>query len=193
MDDKIDFVITWVDGQDINWLNKKRKYETITNKKNESNSKIRYRDWGLLKYWFRSIEKYAPWVNKIFLITDHQIPEWLDTSNNKIVIVNHEDYIPNEYLPTFNSNTIELFINNINDLSEKFVYFNDDMFITNYLKKDYFFYKDLPKDSLIFNAVSVDDKNSIIEHTILNNLELIAKENKKMDFVKKNFNKVFNV
>lgn len=65
MDDyKIDFVVTWVDGNDDDWLREKNKY--LPNENDTSCSDNRYRDWELMRYWFRGIEKYAPWVNQIF-------------------------------------------------------------------------------------------------------------------------------
>ncbi|MFS1240488.1 hypothetical protein ACL36S_16760 [Lactiplantibacillus plantarum] len=56
--------------------------------------------------WFRAVEKNAPWVNKIYLITDNQIPAWLNFENPKIQVISHQNYIPEKYLPTFNSNVI---------------------------------------------------------------------------------------
>ena len=88
----------------------------------------KYRDNGLLKYWFRGIEKYAPWVRRIHFITMGQKPAWLDENHPKLHLVNHTDYIPREFLPTFNSNVIELMIHKIPDLAEHFVHFNDDFF-----------------------------------------------------------------
>ena len=94
-----------------------------------------------MRYWFRGIEKFMPFVNKIFFVTWGHIPEWLNTDNEKLVIVNHRDYIPEKYLPTYNSNVIEMNFHRIKDLSECFVNFNDDMFITDYVTEDYFFKK----------------------------------------------------
>ena len=108
--EKIDFVIMWVDGNDPKWQTEKNKY---TPPLNADASICRYRDFDLLKYWFRGVEKYAPWVNKIHFITWGHIPSWLDTNNPKINIVKHEDYIPRKYLPTFNANTIELNVHSI--------------------------------------------------------------------------------
>lgn len=62
--DKIDFVLLWVDGSDPQWLEEKNKYSEV--KSNVNDDIVRFRDWDNLKYWFRSVEKYAPWVNKIF-------------------------------------------------------------------------------------------------------------------------------
>ena len=189
--DKIDFVITWVDGNDIEWQQKKKKYESRKNDK-DANNIIRYRDYGLLKYWFRSVEKFAPWVNKIYLITDHQVPKWL-RENDKLIVVFHDDYIPEKYLPTFNSNVIELFMHRINGLSEHFVYFNDDMYIVDDVNVNDFFVNSLPCDQLVFNSVSVEDKNNIVEHIILNNLELVSNSYSKKEVIKNGKRKVFNI
>ena len=187
MENGIDIVITWVDGNDEVWLAEKNKYDT--KKKDDSNSFIRYRDWGLLKYWFRSVEINAPWVNHIYLITCGHYPSWLNLDNEKITLIKHSDYIPEKYLPTFNSNVIELYMHRIKNLSQRFIYFNDDMFIVDKVTPKDFFKDDLPLDTLVFNAVSVDDKNNIVEHIILNNLEIISKYFKKKDI---KLSKLFN-
>ena len=138
----IDFVIYWVDGSDINWQKKKAQYKSIPYKHDE----IRYRDWGILKYWFRSVEKHAPWVHKIYFVTDNQCPVWLNKYHPKIELVNHTDFIPQKFLPTFQSHTIELNIHRIKGLSEYFVLFNDDMYINNFITSDYYFHDKLPCD-----------------------------------------------
>ena len=66
-------------------------------------------------------------------------PDWLNLDCPKLRFIKHEDYIPKKYLPTFNSHTIELNFNRIKELSERFVYFNDDMFIIDYMEKSDFF------------------------------------------------------
>lgn len=190
-DEKIDFVITWVDGNDEKWQAEKNKYSK--EKKDDSNSLIRYRDWELLKFWFRGIEKYTPWVNKIFFVTCGQIPKWLNKDNEKIILIDHNEYIPSEYLPTFNSNVIEIYMNRIPGLSEKFVYFNDDTFIVDYMKPKDFFEKGKPKDALNFNIISAQKENNLIGHIILNNMEILENNFSKMQFIKHNFSKVFNM
>lgn len=146
--DKIDFVVTWVDGNDPVWLQEKRQYEKQAGieslQSEEANSECRYRDLGFLRYWFRSVECYAPWVNKIYFITCGQKPAWLNTDHPKLVCVHHQDYIPERYLPTFNSNTIELNLHRIKDLSEHFVLFNDDVFLTRPVSPDYFYQEGNP-------------------------------------------------
>lgn len=166
--DKIDFIITWVNGEDPNWLKERAKFE---NRKNGDYSINRFRDWGLLKYWFRGVEKFAPWVNKIHFVTWGHIPEWLNQNNPKLNIVKHSDFIPHEYLPTFNSNAIELNLHRINGLSEKFVYFNDDVFIIKPVKSGFFFINDIPCDSAVLTAVQPTKR--IIDHVIFNNMKVI--------------------
>lgn len=125
--EKIDFVVTYLDSTDKKWQEERAKYSG--EKLDSRNSEARYRNMDNFQYWFRAIERYAPWVNKIHLVTWGHVPEWLDTTNPKINIVKHDDYIPKEYLPTFNSNVLDLNLDRIPGLSENFVYFNDDIFL----------------------------------------------------------------
>lgn len=146
--EKIDFVLTWVDGSDKAWLATKRKYESsvvaLATSNPEVNDDCRYRDYGLLKYLFRGVERFAPWVNRMFFVTCGQKPDWLDESNPKLRLVDHKEYIPSDYLPTFQSNTIELNLHRIPDLSEHFVLINDDMFFLRPVQPEFFFKKGLP-------------------------------------------------
>ena len=66
MEGPIDFVITWVDGQDEAWQRERAKYQSNAR---EDHSGCRYRDWGLLSYWFRGVETFAPWVRKVHFVT----------------------------------------------------------------------------------------------------------------------------
>ena len=123
--EKIDFVMPWVDGSDIEWQREKTRYrDKEVNQKEIDASMARYRDWDNLQYWFRGVEKFTPWVNKIHFITYGHLPKWLNTTNPKLQIVKHEDYIPEKYLPVFSARPIELNIHRIPGLSDKFVYFN---------------------------------------------------------------------
>ena len=123
----IDFVVTWVDDSDPVWRAKKAEHTGVG--ETEGNTNVRYRDWDTLKYWFRGVEKFAPWVRYVFFVTDDQKPEWLNVDHPKLKWVKHTDFIPSEYLPTFSSNAIEWNLHRIKELSENFVYFNDDMFL----------------------------------------------------------------
>ncbi|MBQ3306674.1 MAG: Stealth CR1 domain-containing protein [Bacilli bacterium] len=169
MKDKIDFVVTWVDGNDQNWINEKNHYLP---KEKMAAIDNRFKDWGLFKYWFRGVEKFAPWVNKIYFITWGHVPTWLDTSNPKLVIVNHKDYIPKEYLPTYNSNVLELNLHRIKELSENFVLFNDDTIIIKKTKPTDFFKDNKPKDTVALN-VHCPQKSRIIQSICNNNVSII--------------------
>lgn len=147
----IDFVITWVDMNDPKWQAKFLKYSCNKNNSKNGVSKARFRDNGFLKYWFRGVDKFAPWVRKIHFVTDGQKPEWLDESNSKINLVNHEDFIPSQFLPTYNSAVIERYIHKIPGLAEHFVYFNDDFYIIDNIKKERFFQNGLPCDIAVFD------------------------------------------
>ncbi|MDR1518115.1 MAG: Stealth CR1 domain-containing protein [Dysgonamonadaceae bacterium] len=148
----IDFVITWVDMNDLKWQKEFAAYSgKIDNSKNEV-TEARFRDHGLLKYWFRGVEKFAPWVRKIHFVTCGQKPEWLDTSNSKINLVNHKDYIPCEFLPVFNSSLIEIYLHRIPGIAEHFVYFNDDFFLINHTPQERFFVDGVATDIAAFRS-----------------------------------------
>jgi len=145
----IDFVIIWVDGSDPEWQAERAKY---TPDSHTDNRDERYRDWELLPYWFRGVEKFAPWVRKIHFVTWGHLPKWLNMSHPKLNIVRHSDYIPEKYLPTFSSHVIEMNLHRIEGLSENFVYFNDDMFIISPVSQEVFFKNGLPCDSAVLNV-----------------------------------------
>lgn len=147
----IDFVITWVDMNDPKWQAKFARYSNNKNNSKNGVSKARFRDNGFLKYWFRGVEKFAPWVRKIHFVTDGQKPEWLDENNPKINLVNHEDFIPLQFLPTYNSVVIERYLHKIPGLAEHFVYFNDDFYIINTIEEKRFFQNGLPCDIAVFH------------------------------------------
>lgn len=142
---KIDFIVTWLDSSDPKWQEDFLKYKGITSSADQS--KARYRDWELFRYWFRAVEQYAPWVNKVFLVTNGKFPSWVNSCYDKLVLIKHSDYIPEQYLPTFNSRTIEFYFNRIKDLSEYFVYFNDDFYLNMPISPDHYFRKGLPCDN----------------------------------------------
>lgn len=139
---EIDFVIPWVDGSDPAWQAEKNRY--LPDIPTDGASSNRYRDWGLLLYWFRSVEKYAPWVRRIHFLTWGHVPEFLNLASPKLHIVNHYEFIPAEYLPTFSSHVIEMNLHRIPDLAEHFVYFNDDTFLLREFQPEDFFRDDLP-------------------------------------------------
>lgn len=139
----IDAVYTWVDGQDPAWINSKRRREAELAGREyheEANHEARFRSRDELKFSLRSLEMFAPWFRKVFIVTAGQVPEWLDTDNPKIEVVDHKDIYPEgDYLPTFNSNSIISRLHHIPGLSEHYVYINDDVFFGRDLGPERFF------------------------------------------------------
>lgn len=133
----VDLVYCWVDGNDSAWQKEKLKWQGLATA--ETSNMCRFIDNEELKYSLRSVAKNAKWINHIYIVTNGQIPKWLDTTHPKISIVNHKDIMPPQALPTFNSDAIEMCLDNIEGLSEYFIYANDDFYIYSPLKKDYFF------------------------------------------------------
>ena len=146
----IDFVVTWVDMNTPEWKNEFARYAGGQDNEKNGVSEARFRDYGFLKYWFRGVEKFAPWVRKIHFVTYGQKPEWLDDSNPKINLVDHRDFIPSQFLPTYNSVVIERYMHKIPGLAEHFVYFNDDFYITTPISPERFFKNGLPCDIAVF-------------------------------------------
>ncbi|MDE5610892.1 MAG: Stealth CR1 domain-containing protein [Odoribacter sp.] len=138
----IDLVYLWVDGNDPNWQAKRNQTIGVTDEHSSVNCDGRYANHDELRYSLRSAELFAPWIHRIFIVTDNQVPEWLNTSNPKIRIVDHTEILPSEALPCFNSSVIEHFIWRIPGLSERFLYANDDMYFGKPVNPEDFFAAD---------------------------------------------------
>lgn len=168
MKDTIDFVVTWVDGNDEAWKKQKQSFASGCN--DENDGIVRYRDWDLMRYWFRGVEKFAPWVNKVYFVTCGQIPKWLNTNHPKLKTIFHCEYMPASALPTFNSRAIEFCFHRIEELSEKFVLFNDDIFIIDSIAPTTFFRNGIPCD---YAALGILTPLKEFYHIVLNNMILI--------------------
>lgn len=188
VDFPIDFVVTWVDDTDVEWQKQRQLY---SQEEQDDKPETRFRDTGLFKYWFRTVEKYTPWVNHIYLVTNGQFPEFLDLSNPKISLITHKEIMPSTALPTFNSNAIEFSINNIPGLSEHFVVFNDDVFINRKLQPtDFFSSAGLPKDTAGLNQIMPVEN---FDHIIANNISIINQQFNKAEVMKKHWSLFFNI
>ena len=185
----IDFVVTWVDMDDPEWKKDfARAKGEIDNSKNQF-SEARFRDYGFLKYWFRGVDKFAPWVRKVHFVTCGQKPDWLDTSNPKLHLVSHKDYIPERFLPTFNSTVLEFHMHKIPGLAEHFVYFNDDFYLTSPTPESRFFAGNgLPHDIAAFRYNS---GLSLWSKTLENNIRLINKHFDKKEVLARDAGKWF--
>lgn len=171
-DCNVDAVIVWVDDSDIEWRREKIKYE-VTNQ--QDTRECRFRDWGTLRYLFRGLEKFAPWINHIFFVTCGQIPTWLNKDNPKLKLVNHSEFMDSRTLPTFNSSAIISSLHKIEALSEYFILFNDDCFLTRKTQKKDFFINNMPVDMFMEYPIGCTKENEIMTHIQLNNYNIMAK------------------
>ena len=186
---KIDLVVPWV-CEDDNLQKERAKYSSESTDK-QSLLKVRFKENGELRYLFRSVETNANFINKIFLVTNGQIPEWLNLNHPKIKLVNHKDIFPLDALPTFNTLAIEACIPNIPNLSDHFLYANDDMFFANKITERFFFDKKgypIIRFRKIFNPnekprclYDVFVKKSVDKFSKKFNIDLPYKENHNVD------------
>lgn len=138
----IDMVYMWVDGNDEQWKAKQRKYkpaEAVVGESTQTLSAARWRENDELRYSLRSVERYAPWINHIYIVTDNQCPKWLNREHPKITIIDHTQILPADALPVFNSTAIESCLYKIPNLSEHFLLANDDTFFAGDVTPEIFF------------------------------------------------------
>jgi len=153
----IDLVYTWVDGNDPAWLEKKNYWQQKNNVSHPySVGQHRYTDREELLHSLRSVELYMPWVRNIYIVTDNQIPAWLNLDHPKIKIIDHKDIFPLDALPVFNSIAIESRLALIPGLAEHFIYSNDDVFINKPLSPEFFFNQH--GEPIFYSHISSDKK-----------------------------------
>lgn len=135
---EIDVVIAWVDGKDENHSKKLAQYIENKSSLSQKGFLTRFYQVNEIEYCIKSIRKFAPYVRTIFIVTDEQTPSFLKENPNNpefenIKIIDHKVIFEGyeNYLPTFNCYPIETMFYRIPELSEHFIYFNDDMFLIN--------------------------------------------------------------
>ena len=163
----IDMVYTYVNGNDPTYIDKRKLYKNI----DDFDYQKTYCNVNELNYSIKSVIKYLPFIRKIFIITDNQIP-YIDDSLYKlkpIIIIDHKDIIGNKYLPTFYSDVIESHIHNISGLSEIFLYNNDD----------FFHFSEISISDIIFNnsIKIINDTENLFFKNIYSNWNSIIKLN----------------
>lgn len=185
---RVDAVIPWVDGSDSHWLQRRRLFSHV-NEVND-NQDIRYRDYGLLPFVLKSIRIFTPWIDHIYLLTMDQRPD-IDLSRLRVTLIDHRDFIPERYLPTFNSNVIEMNIFRIPNLSEHFILFNDDTLFNAPVKVEQYFHKNLICDSAGFKPII--PAYGGVAATEANDVAILNKYFSQRSFLKRNFTKAFNI
>lgn len=126
----IDVVYTWVDGSDpehrrqlAHW---RSRHPAVAR---ETAGPQRFRNHDELRYSLRSLERHLPWIRNVYLVTNGQVPPWLDRRNPRLKLITHADIFADpSHLPTFNSFAIEANLHRIPGLSANYLYFNDDVF-----------------------------------------------------------------
>ncbi len=192
MNKPIDIVIPWVDEKDPIWEADRKKWAIKCGRDKFETSNMRFQCWDNLNLWFRAVEECMPWINKIFLITYGHIPEFLKVDQPKLRIVKHSEFIPEEYRPTFNSNTIEMNIHRISDLSENFILFNDDVFPLKLIDEEYYFKDDMVCDEAVENIITTTSFGAVSNATRyaqVNNMFIINRHFKKREVQKKYWDK----
>lgn len=140
-EEKVDIVYTWVDSSDHKWQSSylyERSKIIPERYGKHALSPGRFSNHNELKYSIISVMENMPWINNIFIVTDNQKPD-KKFLNSKCHIIDHHDIIEDRYLPTFNSHVIEAHLHKIEDLQEKFIYFNDDIFVLRKLPIGHFY------------------------------------------------------
>lgn len=186
----IDIVVPWVDAGDPEWQAARNRAAGIEDA-GADNADARFRDWDIIRYLMRGIEKYAPWVRTVHFVTVGHLPSWMNPDAPGLHIVKHTDYIPEAYLPTFSSHTIELNMHRIPGLSEHFIYFNDDILILKELARTNFFLHGLPRDTAVHTAMTSTHRFSV-KDTALTNIELINDHFDKHKVISGNLSKWFH-
>lgn len=136
LDEKtLDVVIAWVDGADPILKQKRENYKSGKAVASDAMAATRFASDDEIYYNIASIIKYVPFCRYIYVVTDQQRPAFIDEfakqnicSADKIRIVDHKEIFSGyeEFLPTFNTRSIETMIWNIKGLSDYFIYMNDD-------------------------------------------------------------------
>ena len=170
MNKPIDIIIPYVNCWDPNWLN-------LASKNLKTIIYNSYRDLGTIKYFFRGIEVNMPWINNIYLVlqSNSQIPFWLNINHPKLKIIYHSDYIPQKYLPTFNSYEIELFYYKIKGLTKQFIVANDDMIaIRPLIKEDFFNNGKIVYTTKKYENFTINECKTMYDITLYNTVKAVG-------------------
>ncbi|MDR2778617.1 MAG: hypothetical protein LBB13_03950 [Rickettsiales bacterium] len=188
---KVDIVYLWSDDGDFAPLKKGQTAATEAEeaKKNKPNSRSKFNSSERLKFSLRSLEKYAPWINHLFIVTNSHVPSWLNTKSGKITVVSQSQIMPKKHKSSspFSFSAVEFYLHKIPSLSEHFLYANDDMFFGSKVNPWFFF--DRKSNPVIrgFKIIGFSKKkknleeyvkntNKIYNQTIFYSLNLVMKK-----------------
>ena len=187
-------MVSWMDPYDDNWRREKAKYWAIeiNDPDYDPNQVARFRDWDNFHFWFRAVEKFAPWVHKFYLVTWDTIPKWLNTEHPKVEVIHDRDIIPNGFAPAFGPNPMETNLHRIPGISEHFVFFNDDMFLLQPVEPNDFYVNGQPREMAVAYTLSNNLNNDPFVHMLLTMTGVINGFFSKREVQKKNLRKWLN-
>ena len=162
----IDLVATYVDNKNEDWQSEFKKHSVLSLTTFFRTGK------NALRYFLRGVHQNLPFINQVFLVVQNQseVPDYVN--RDTVRVVTHEEFIPKKHLPTFNCNTIELFLHRIEGLSERFIYANDDMYVINPISAEKFFIDD--KAVTCYEQLPIQkDKPTFYESIVMNSNELV--------------------
>lgn len=185
LNDPIDIVYTWVNSDDESWQQRKLKrlatHEQADKVQSHSNDKVRFLDNNELLYSLRSVTTYMKGIRKIFIVTDDQTPEFLSENSKFIQVIDHEEIFKDpSHLPTYNSHAIGSQLHRIPHLSNKYLYFNDDIMVGKALTRQTFF-DEYDRAKCFFSsrvsipASTVSEYYSSVDNAAINNRQVIDK------------------
>lgn len=164
VNEPIDVVYTWVDGDDRAWRRRKAAAlgEDLGSYTSDASIDARFESRNELRYSLRSIEMFANWVNHIWIVTDQQVPSWL-VQDDRLTVVDHRDIFADpSALPVYNSHAIESQLHHIPGLADRYLYLNDDMLFGAAAAPEEFFYANdihrfFPSPALIDTGEQTED------------------------------------
>lgn len=173
----VDMVVTWVNDADPAWQEKFERYRHHDGDKDSSAvlpraalNPSRFRNRDELRYCLRAINMYAPFVRRIYIVSDDQHPEWLK-EDQRVRVVSHRDIFTEDTAwPVFSSRPIELNLHRIDGLAEQFIYFNDDFFLAGPVDVEDFFLPNglarvfLSRNKLDARGIQHTDRATVAAH-----------------------------
>ena len=135
----IDIFLLWVNGSSTEWIQRRNKTALLYNiTLTEHFLSARYDDHDEMKWALRSIEKYAPWINKIHILTDKQYPYWMKRDHPKVHWVDHDTlFYPGFH--TYNSIAMQFAANRIPGVSRRLILMDDDYLFLNHVTSEDFY------------------------------------------------------
>ncbi len=175
----IDMVFSWVDGTDpaLSAPRSRLLAQVVLGEGDDADARIRQID--ELRYALRSVHQNAPWVRRIFIVTDSRLPDWLIAGHPKVTVVRAAEHFSDpSVLPTFNSHAVETQLHHIEGLAEHFLYCNDDMFFGRRVAPSMFFspggISRFVESQVRIGGGGVDIRRSGHENAARNNRRLLA-------------------